>query len=243
MVSEKKIRRVIPMSSFKVPTDYQQIPCRMCGERKEEVDYDKGVTLCKECSDKVWLRRYAKMLSISQIPQRFWDESLETYICETDKQKHALSLVKNYLEGAISGKENNLILVGSVGTGKTHLATSLCLEMLDNRFQSYYCNFKFATTSIKSNWDDSTVKESLFNLPFIVIDEIVLKSERMTEWEKEFLYLVMDHRYGKKLPTVIIANMSPDGIKKEVGERTWSRLTENAEIVDMRWEDYRGKKQ
>ena len=68
--------------------------------------------------------RAAEILAAAQLPKRFVGRTFETFIAETPEQRAALTTCRSYAENFDEHMErgDGLLLSGSVGCGKPHLA-------------------------------------------------------------------------------------------------------------------------
>ena len=133
-----------------------------------------------------------------------------------------------------------LVLVGQVGTGKTHLAQGIAETRIAVAFDGHeaacgYCSGRDKTTfpcrgfvtgvrysrvaALLDEWrgllrDAPREGDDPFWLDFnswcasrlVVLDD--LGAERPTAWARERLTMLLDHRYGRRLPTVVTTNLS-----------------------------------
>ena len=63
-----------------------------------------------------------------QAPERYWNERLDTYKAKTESQIKAKTAAMNFIDAVDCGAFCSLIFIGTVGTGKTHLALSIIRE-------------------------------------------------------------------------------------------------------------------
>ena len=61
-------------------------------------------------------------------PERYHAESLDTYKATNEMQKHALNAARGFVHAAKCREFKTLCLIGSAGTGKTHLACGIIRE-------------------------------------------------------------------------------------------------------------------
>jgi DNA replication protein DnaC len=87
------------------------------------------------------------------------------------------------------------------------------------------------------NEDSEAVLAAWKKTPFLVIDEAQTRAG--TEWENNVLDELINARYAKMLPTVIIANITMETAQKSLGPRIMDRANECGGIVNCDWESYR----
>ena len=180
---------------------------------------------------------------------RFENCSLDNYQAETPEQKR---LVETLADGIKNGFKDNILIVGSVGTGKTHLAYSIVNALEEKRtgysnpsFRYYsedkvkYCTIKSIIDNIKASWKDPSASEmwEYCNKPLLIIDEIGVQYG--TDSERTELYEVFNRRYEGMLPIIAISNHDEAALLKILGQRIFDRLTGGAKIFTLSGKSYR----
>jgi DNA replication protein DnaC len=74
-------------------------------------------------------------------------------------------------------------------------------------------------------------------VPLLVLDD--LGSERVTDWVREQIFLIINSRYEEMLPTVVTTNDTLEELEKHVGQRIISRLMETCQGLILDGEDFR----
>ena len=74
----------------------------------------------------------------------------------------------------------------------------------------------------------------------VIFDDIGVGN--MTTWAQEQIYLFVNERYERMLPTFYTSNLSPDALAEVVGERIASRIIGSCEIIGLKHEDRRKPK-
>ena len=122
------------------------------------------------------------------------------------------------IEGSL-GESPWLVLCGEFGTGKTHLAAAIARRCIDAGMSDVYFRSWLAYTErLKASWEDdalektSEIQAELMKGSLVVLDD--LDKKRATDWAREVLYPVVNHRYNEGLPTVLTFNMAPDAKDK-----------------------------
>jgi DNA replication protein DnaC len=133
-----------------------------------------------------------------------------------------------------------LVLYGRFGTGKTHLAASIAHELVARRSVIFQV-VPDLLGSIRAAFDrESEVKahrilEMVKNVNVLILDD--LGEEHETPWVREQLYVIFNHRYTYRMPTVVTTNKSPD----KIDNRIWSRMFDRrlSTTVHLNAHDYR----
>lgn len=67
--------------------------------------------------------------------------------------------------------------------------------------------------------------------------------QQASDNEQHILFNVIDGRYQNALPTIIISNLTVEGVTSYLGERSMDRLREGGgRVLQFLWESYRKQK-
>lgn len=203
---------------------------------EEKIEKERAF-LIKEKSDE----KERNYLLSNGFSKRYLDKSFDNYIADTQGKKNALSKCKELCDSLIAKEQgNNIIMVGGVGTGKTHLANAMVKKLYRNGIYATRMNLIDIVRDLKSTWSkDSDISESeLLSLyherGLLIIDEVGIQFGSDTE--KMFLFNIINGRYEECMPTVIISNLDVNGVKNVIGERCVDRLREDGgKVIAFDW--------
>src|SRR5215213_2078446 len=136
-----------------------------------------------------------------------------------------------------------LYLCGGVGVGKTHLAVAVLNELIRRkRVPSLFVTVPELLDNIRETYnkpgrDLDEWMDAVQNADFLVLDD--LGSERPTEWVRERIFVIVNHRYREALPTLFTSNIGPKDLASQLGERTASRIIAMCDWISLEGEDYR----
>jgi DNA replication protein DnaC len=218
---------------------------------------------CEECIDKYERKQKAienqqkekrkkEWLSAIGVKADYETATLGTYEAKTDSQKAALNACKLLKDGGIK----KLILLGSNGVGKTHLASAL-VKLMNGKIITAYEMFALYRSCFSGQNSEIELLHKFSTYPLLVIDEF--GRTKGSEAEENFLSAILDARHSDGLPTMILSNLirKRDCIfykeNKEACKtrnckgclEMWltsdliSRLREDTEVIVMEGEDYR----
>ncbi len=146
--------------------------------------------------------------------------------------------VQKWLDGYLAGHRGALILVGTIGTGKTWSLWKLN-EMLVR--SGWTGRFEIAAAYEIKAATDLPVNRALLSAwseaDLFAIDE--LGAQRVYDWDADALSAVIDKRWQHERPTLITSNESK--LRDLIGDRAASRLADGATKVEFVGEDRRRK--
>jgi len=156
-------------------------------------------------------------------------------------QQRSLHIAYDAAKHFASQPEGWLILTGSYGCGKTHLAAAITNECLARGVPALfvvvpdlldYLRASFAPTS---QIGYSQRFEDVRNAAILVLDDF--GTQNATPWAQEKLYQILNHRYNAQLPTVITTNNDWE----EIDVRIRSRMADQqiSTIMKIQAPDYR----
>lgn len=215
-----------------------------------------GIRICKECAKEtleeahlIYEQELKQRLSKQKIKnsgltQRYQNCGFKSFDITSPSQENAIKLCQAFAQQIISGLSPNLLLVGTPGTGKTHLSASIIRNILHNSMKSarYYTSAEISQ-KLMDTWSDPSRSESelihhFTSFDLLVIDEYGLHDRH--EKRLEMVHKVLYNRYDNMKPTMLISNFTLQKMQQDLGIRLWSRLHENNLIVvPCYWDDQR----
>jgi DNA replication protein DnaC len=190
--------------------------------------------------------RIKKLLGMSGIPKRFMGRSFDNFRVETTHQRNALAVSRYFAENFDNCLSTgaSLLFCGNPGTGKTHLASAIANDICNKGRSAVFMNVFDAIATIKDTWrNDSAMTEkqaysALTEPDLLILDEVGVQFG--TEAEKIILFKILNGRYIDVKPTIVISNLTPEGINEYLGDRVVDRLREGGgSVVVFNWESYR----
>ena len=180
------------------------------------------------------LERYEK----SGVPERYFNEALDTYKITNEMQATAAKAATNFLHAVKCGEFKSLVLIGSAGTGKTHLACAIIREAGGKyRTAPDIVEEMRRAKSFTANDTEADIIDYYAHVSLLVIDEIG-RGIAATD-EKYMLYQILNARYNTRKPTVLISNHKKADFLQYIGVAAADRLVESAEICELKGESYR----
>lgn len=172
--------------------------------------------------------------------------SFENYLCDTKPKANAKAKAEKYVKSIADGGNSCLMMIGPVGTGKTHLGAAMIDHLVRQGFSCLMIKMPELIRNFKATWErgsrysESQLLDRYSGVDLLIIDEIGIQYGSDTE--KLFLSEVVDNRYQSVLPTVLISNLDVAGVKGCIGERSYDRLREGGgSVIAFNWESERPK--
>ena len=139
-----------------------------------------------------------------------------------------LALLREYAEG-FSTQSDSLIFCGATGLGKTHLSTSIARRVIERGFDVYYttalqmfADFEHARFGTDMGIQPTVSLERYTTCELLILDD--LGTEVTNQFTNSCLYLVINERINKHLPTIINTNLTGKEIKARYTDRIASRI-------------------
>lgn len=210
-------------------------------------------------------QRVARLLHRAQIPVRYEHCSLDSYEASFPGADRSLAaahlMARRFVDGypATTGGRG-LLLTGSIGVGKTHLAVGILQALIAEKgVHGLFSDYRELLKEIQHSYNpqvattEMEILQPVFDAEVLVLDE--LGAAKPTDWVWDTVALVLNTRYNDKRTTIITTNypdLPPGGgngaagraqreetLGDRIGERMRSRLAEMCVVVEMHGEDFR----
>lgn len=211
--------------------------------------------------------RAGTLLAAARIPKRYEHCELASYT--TDFPGAHPSLAFACLSASKFAQEydprdgTGLLIIGQIGTGKTHLAVGITKELVLNKgIPCLFYDYRELLKEIQNSYNATVqtteldVLRPVFETDVLVLDE--LGAVKPTEWVWDTVSLILNTRYNNNRTTIITTNFEdqpaagangsvsparaatrPETLGDRIGERMRSRLHEMCRVIKMQGEDFR----
>ncbi|KAF1025825.1 MAG: DNA replication protein DnaC [Acinetobacter bereziniae] len=215
----------------------------------------RGRSICKQCSFELLDRGQKehhhavntmvrdKHFAGAKLPLRHAQSGFGNYVVSNDGQRNAKAQCMSFAKDFMGGVIRNLIMVGRTGTGKTHLSSAVALNVLDKRKSARYITSEDMANEIANAWkrtDDSEANAiyRFTDYDLLILDEYGLHDRH--ENRLQLVHKVLYSRYDEGKATMLISNFTLDELKKDLGDRLWSRFQHDGlTLVECNWGDQR----
>ncbi len=228
-----------------------QIPpsqvCPICnGSGWEPTEVEGQVRRCR-CLASV---RVERLLAEANIPKRYEHCDLDSYLPNHESQKKAKLHVQHFLD-KYPQIDVGLLLLGTCGVGKTHLAVALLKQVIAEKGDGgLFYDFRDLLREIQASWNSISqaseldVLRPVLEARILVLDE--LGANKPTDWVRDTIAHIINCRYNDKKITIFTSNYLDTAAKPgeetltdRIGARLRSRLYEMCKEVEVHGADFR----
>ena len=219
--------------------------CPKCFDTGMEVIPGKGARPCSCRKQKT----HSNHLEKARVPKRYANCHFNTYNSQNQTQREAFRYASN-LAMEFPATEQGLLLMGTVGVGKTHLAVSILKGLTERGFSCLFCEFGALLKQIQDSYNANTKTSELavlapvLNADVLVLDE--LGASKPTDWVRDTMAHIINSRYNDKKLTIFTTNYlderrseRDETLEDRIGVRLRSRLFEMCKTVTIAGDDYR----
>ena len=219
--------------------------CPLCYGTGLEIVPGKGARQC-ECRKQ---KSHSTQIEKAKIPRRYESCHFHNYRAMNPSQERAYKFASK-LTMEYPAVERGLLLMGSVGIGKTHLAISILKGLTERGFSCRFYEFGALLKEIQNSYNPVSqvsewkVLQPIFDTEVLVLDEI--GASKPTDWVRDTMAHIINTRYNDKKLTIFTTNYSDDRkadreetLEDRIGVRLRSRLFEMCKTVQIEGHDFR----
>ncbi|MGA9668383.1 MAG: ATP-binding protein [Terracidiphilus sp.] len=211
----------------------------------------------------------AARLKRARIPAAFADCTLENFKV-SPHTKRGLAAARKFVEEFVPGQRDlpGLLLTGTVGVGKTHLAAAVLRRLIEAKgIEGRWATVPELLDRLRSSYDpearesQAQILGPIMRADLVVIDE--LGSSRPSDWVFETVELLIGSLYNSARTVLVTSNLPnlaagasaaagtpqnefaraarAETLGDRIGARMWSRLQQMCAAVDMSGPDWRAR--
>ena len=209
------------------------------------------------------------LMAAARIPRRYEHCELTNYDTDFPGAHPSLAdahfMASNFAKKCDPRGDKGLLIIGKIGTGKTHLAVGILKDLILNRgIPCLFYDYRELLKEIQNSYNSTVqtteldVLRPVFETDVLVLDE--LGAVKPTEWVWDTVSLILNTRYNDNRTTIITTNFDDQAaagvgqsissaraasrgetLGDRIGERMRSRLHEMCRIITLEGGDFRQK--
>ena len=190
------------------------IDCRKCKNRGH-ISVVKNDELVWQMCSCMRARKSLERIEKSGLKTAIEELRFDNFITTEKWQENMLTLAKDYVE---NGEKKWLFLGGNSGSGKSHLCTAVCGELLKREKAVRYMMWRDESAKLKAVVNDSAEYSRLIGelkeIEVLYIDDFlkVQRGQQPTPADINLAFEILNYRYSNKLQTIISSEKTLDDI-------------------------------
>lgn len=207
---------------------------------------------CPECRDTGWVetdpitravRRCAcreaeeaeNRIKSSGLAESLELMTFDSFVTKTDIQRRMKETASAYIDSMSEDRKPWLYIGGNPGSGKTHICTAVCGELLKRRIPVRYMQWVDAARELKAAINDDDFDDLIadfVNVRVLYIDDLLkqryVPSPAFTEADIRLCFAILNARYIQNKATIISSEWDLVNQLLPADEGTFSRVYERS---------------
>lgn len=247
---ESLARNIKP--SQNIVEEQHNLKCNKCGNTYDYYKFSNGHEFRHGCDcelieigKKERAARKEKYLNCifnqSNVNASLRGATVNSYQPQNEHQVQAKKTAIEYVKTFSVDKPKSLILQGSYGTGKSHIAYAIAKAIKNEGYSVAFMHIPMLMERIKATYNKNASETTdelvqlLSNIDLLVLDDIGVEN---TEHTLNKLFSIVDNRVGKN--NIFTTNFSDKELNQNMNwQRINSRMKHNARTVKVLGDDYR----
>ena len=189
------------------PPQYKCALCRDTGW----IEVDPVTRAVRKCGCQLAREAEARMKN-SGLAQALETQTFETFVQKTPVQKRLFKMGKDYVEAVQKDSPRRpwLYIGGNPGSGKTHICTAVCGELLKANVGVRYMQWLDESRRLKALVNDEDFEDFVLDyirIPILYIDDLMKQkytpNPTFSEADIKIAFTILNARYLQNKPTII----------------------------------------
>ncbi|MFG6167920.1 ATP-binding protein [Staphylococcus aureus] len=238
--------------SQNIVEEEHNLKCSKCGNTYDYYKFSNGhefrhgcdcsmIQAGKEAERKRKQKYINSIFSQSTVNGSLKDATVNNYKPQNEKQVYAKKTAIEYVKTFSVDKPKSLILQGSYGTGKSHIAYAIAKAIKNEGYSVAFMHIPMLMERIKATYNKNAAETTdelvqlLSNIDLLVLDDMGVEN---TEHTINKLFSIVDNRVGKN--NIFTTNFSDKELNQNMNwQRINSRMKHNARKVRVIGDDFR----
>ena len=217
----------------------ESFSCEKCRDTEMiPVTDEEGNVRFKKC-DCVQRKRAERMLKESGLADAIDQQTFDSFVEETQMQQTIKSKAMKYLDDLLKAREDWnprapwFYIGGNPGSGKTHICTAICGELLKRNIGVKYMKWVEEARRLKLFVNDDDFSEMVAeysDISVLYIDDLLkqkfTQEPSFTEADIKIAFTILNERYIRNKPTIISSEWDLIRHLRPADEGTFSRVYE-----------------
>ena len=169
--------------------------------------------------------------------QESWENSVPPRMAKWTPDDLDADSLEAFQEWRESGGKRNVIIMGPVGTGKSVAGYAFLRHVHGCGVWRCKAISTVRLMELLRPSDEQIPLDRVASMDVLMLDD--LGSEKPSEWVEERLFMLMDERWQYERPTIATTNLAPKRLREVLGDRTYSRLQDDAIALTLAGSDRR----
>ncbi len=226
-------------------------------------DYTDVKYSCSKCNDTGFLENtkacscfrtllYKENIKASGMGRLIEEQSFDNFdlsVYEYDpavsvKMQHVFNTAKEFARDFGKKRGKNLLLMGTTGTGKTHVSTSIAKILIEGGYYVLYDSAQnivsaFENDKFRSGYGQyEPTADKYLECDLLIVDD--LGTEFVNQFTVSCLYNLFTTRQNRGLSTIISTNLAPAELASKYEARIYSRIVGmDYNVLFFEGKDYR----
>lgn len=225
-----------------VPSTPSSTPVYKCAKCRDngwiEVEPQPGVRAVKKCACRL-AREAEDRLRASGLAGALETQTFDTFVVKTDLQRRLKELGQRYVQDLFADPQNPrrpwLYIGGNPGSGKTHICTAVCGEVLKRNVGVRYLQWIDVARQLKASVNDDDFEDLVadyIGVSVLYIDDLLKQkytdNPQFTEADIKIAFTILNARYIMNKPTVISSEWDLVNQLLPADEGVFSRVYERS---------------
>lgn len=173
----------------------------------------------------------------------YYPEEGNTGISPKFRMQKNLNYCKKFVANFPSGE--NLLFIGGVGLGKTHLSVAIARELIEKGYGVYYASIEGLVTNLQKEKfgkleGDFSIHQAVEDADLLIVDD--LGTEFNTQYSRTAVYEIVNSRILSGKSTIINTNLFMEELNERYTPRVASRFIGNYTQLLFEGNDIRQQK-